>query len=154
LFLASGCDGCRPFQHDQLPIVIGQVLHPDLHRRAGDADGADELSAHAMMLDPKHMLDARPDFGAGFVGRLLPRGQRLVPQTALVDMAALSKLSGFGFSLFALVGAISPYAAGRVIGIKHIFQLLAVMHRGRADDVAILRRCRVCDAGVGRLVQS
>ena len=48
------------FEHDQAAHVIGEVLHPDLHAGARDANGAHELAAHAGLLATEHMLDPRP----------------------------------------------------------------------------------------------
>src|SRR3546814_13497686 len=39
------------------------------------------------------------------------------------------------FDLLAAIRAVGPYPAGSITGIEHVLQLLAVMHRGAADDV-------------------
>ena len=49
------------FQHDQAAHVVGEILHADPGGGAQDADSADELAAHAVMLVAEHMLDPRAD---------------------------------------------------------------------------------------------
>src|SRR3546814_1679161 len=81
------------------------------------------------------MFDPRSDFWAVLVGGLLTRLQRLSPAAAPVDMALEALLGEPLFDLLAAIRAVGPYPAGSITGIEHVLQLLAVMHRGAADDV-------------------
>ena len=53
-----------------------------------------------------------------------------------MDVAGQAALGEHRFTSLAAVSAIGPDPAGSVCTIKHIIQLLTVMHRGAADGVA------------------
>ena len=61
---------------------MGEILQADLGGGAQDADGADELSAHAVMLVTEDMLDPRTHLCADLVGGFLTLGQRFAPAPA------------------------------------------------------------------------
>jgi hypothetical protein len=57
----------RELQEEQSLDVVYEVRQSDLHRRSGDADGADER-IHPVLLLREHMLDLGADFRFGVVG--------------------------------------------------------------------------------------
>src|ERR1700730_4151905 len=50
--------GRHPFKTNEAAHVVDEVRHSDFAPRANDADGAHELSSHAVLLITKYMLDA------------------------------------------------------------------------------------------------
>ena len=56
--IVSGSGGGEAVEEDEPLHVVDDVGHADLHRRAGDADGADE-EVHLVLLHGEDMLDAR-----------------------------------------------------------------------------------------------
>ena len=58
-FATQGLPRRHPFETDEAPQVVDEILHPDFRPRADNADRANKLTALGHCLMTEHMLDTR-----------------------------------------------------------------------------------------------
>jgi hypothetical protein len=130
------------------PSYVDEVDHPDLHRRPGDADRADE-EVHFVLLHGEDVLDLGSDFRFQRVG--LPRrlwhgaARRFLAMDA-ADEAVLCEEVLVGFRA---IGRIGPYHARGVGLVEQAFaQARAFVGRGVARVPAPDQAERAIDRNV------
>ena len=99
---------------DEALEVIGQVGHPDLDARTGDADGADE-QPHAVLLASEHVLDRRTHGGALRIGPGDMLGQWPTWHAPLVDIALEHAALEERLVLLGAIGRVRPHPRASVL---------------------------------------
>ncbi|TWA84931.1 hypothetical protein FBZ83_104198 [Azospirillum brasilense] len=122
-------------QADQTPEVVGEGGETDLHRRATQADGADE-QRHAHLPVGEHVLDGRAHRRAGTVGTLVWLRHRSALRLVEMHHAAAPRRRDGRLVGLRAVGAVRPHPAVEGVGVEPARQLRAVVPRRAGDDEA------------------
>ena len=111
--------------------VVGQVHQTDLDLRPRQAEGADFLSAQAVLLKSEQVLDPRTLLVA--LGLLVIQG--LSSLALLVDVAEVGRPFEARLGRLAAIGTVRPHVGIFIVRVDDLVKDLTLMQVGRGDPV-------------------
>ncbi len=109
--------------------IVAQIHDPYISLYLEQTDGADEFSAHRIVVKAKHMFDAHFDLRPLMVDGILVLRKRLIPFSLMENLTAILGFLQGSLGLIGSACTIGPDRCTRIFRVKQHIEYLTIMNR-------------------------